>query len=89
MNTPKLPAPLFIYIKGTEISEKMMTNIEAAGYIAIEVDDFDAVKIVQPITALSSDPIAQASLKAVSECNSDNALRIFARGVLNAYTIPG
>jgi hypothetical protein len=89
MNTPTLPAPLFLYLKGTEISEKMMANIEAAGYIAIEVDDFEAVKIVQPITALSSDPIAQAALKAVKGCGYDSALTIFAKGVLNSYISPG
>jgi hypothetical protein len=57
--------PLFLYIKGTKISESDLKAIRASGYTPMEVESFESVKIVNPITAIASDPVSQAALKTI------------------------
>jgi len=82
-------APLFLYLKGTAISEDVLAKMVAAGYLPIEVESFESVQVVQPVVTCVNDPIAQAALKAVLGSGSPGAISFFGKFVAEALTQKG
>ena len=86
VGSSELLAPLFLYLKGTNIGKPAMERLEKAGYIPMEVEDFNSVKVVQPEVMLASDPISQAALNAVLKSSGDFDKARFGKQVAEAYT---
>ena len=85
VSSSALLAPLFLYLKGTKIENPAMERLKKAGYIPMEVEDFNSVKVVKPEIMLACDPISQAALNAVLKSSGDLDKARFGKQVAESY----
>lgn len=61
---------IFVYTPEARLPKKMITEIEAAGYICVKTPNFEAVKIIEPIPDIDASLVASKAVKLIMESPS-------------------
>lgn len=84
----KPPAPIFLHLKSCRMGKLVIQQLIAAGYIPIEVQSFDDVKIVEPIPLLQHQTIASAALGTIASAGYSSVAEDFGKRIAKALTKP-
>lgn len=69
--------PLFLYLKGVEITPAILAKIKRAGYCPVEVPSFDVVRIVEVGPVGGTAEITRAAMAAIAESGYDSVRQSF------------
>jgi hypothetical protein len=71
---------ILLYKAPTALTQRDMTELNAAGIIALQVESFDDVKVIDPYTADTRNDVWLSAMEAIAKANqSEGPKSIFGR----------